>query len=327
MHVPSDNKGAGIDPVSGTAIICNAMNTLQPESILQTLAKSGQSWHAADYFIAADTPLQVVTTFLRPDYYCLFLCLEGQLRGTVNGKSLDLAPFSLAAISPGAEIRVEQVSPHCKGRFLFFTRGFLLENNISPSLVEALHFLEGQIGYCVHLQRRTADVLLKLYDILLKKRQDKETSYHREIIRTLFFTYVYEAAALFRSNGGFRKPGTGRHDELFQKFSALLFQHDKTEHHLKFYADALFITPQYLIHAIKHACGRTPGALIDEALIAEAKLLLSHKVLSLAGIAEQLRFSEQAAFSKFFKKHTGSSPSAYRAALDSEITGREPATS
>lgn len=287
-----------------------------PESILETLAKSGQSWHAADYYIAADTPLQVVTTFLRPDYYCLFLCLEGRLSGTVNGRSVELSPFCLAAISPGAEIRVGSVSPYCKGRFLFFTRSFLLENNISPSVVEALHFLEGQIGYSVQLEQPTADVLLKLYEILLKKRQEEETRYHREIIRTLFFTYVYEAASIFRANGGLADTKVDRHKELFQKFSTLLVQHDKTEHHLKFYADALFISPQYLIHAIKNASGRTPGSLIDEAVVAEAKILLTNKQLSLAGIAERLRFSELAAFSKFFKKHFGSSPSAFRRELN-----------
>ena len=89
-------------------------------------------------------------------------------------------------------------------------------------------------------------------------------------------------------------------------------QHDKVQHNLKFYADTLFITPKYLIHAIKNASGKSPGKLIDEAIVEEAKLLLKETNLSIASVAEELHFSDQASFSKFFKKHTGLSPLSYR---------------
>ena len=91
-----------------------------------------------------------------------------------------------------------------------------------------------------------------------------------------------------------------------------MVQHDKVQHNLKFYADSLFITPKYLIHAIKNASGKTPGKLIDEAIIAEAKLLLMDYDNSISYIAEHLHFSDQAAFSKFFKKNTGITPVSYR---------------
>ena len=106
-----------------------------------------------------------------------------------------------------------------------------------------------------------------------------------------------------------------RDAELNFKFQELLAQHDKMQHTLKFYADSLFITPKYLIHAIKNASGKSPGKLIDEAIVAEAKLLLKNTSLSIATVAEELHFSDQASFSKFFKKHTGFSPLSYRREL------------
>lgn len=284
------------------------------ESIPQTLARGTGEWHAADYFIAADAPLQVLTTSLRPDYYCLFLCVEGSLKGTVNDRAVEMRPYCLAAIAPGAVISVTEVSTYCKGRFVFFTRDFLLRRNMNPTLLEALHYLGAQNGYCVHLNKKTAGLLLQLYALLLKKRKQTESGFQEEIVRTMFYTYIYEAALVFRSNGGHPAPGLHRHDDLLQKFSALLAENDRKEHYLKFYADALFITPQYLIQAIKKACGQTPGALIDEAIVAEAKLLLMDASLTLSQIAAELRFGELAAFSKFFKKHSGLSPSAFRSA-------------
>lgn len=295
--------------------------TLPPlESIPETLARGTGNWHAAGYFIAADTPLHVMTSALRPDYYCLFLCVEGRLTATVNDRKIELQPYCLAAISPGSVISVTAVSPDCKGRYVFFTRDFLLRRNINAVLLEALHYLGAQTGYCVHLSKRKAGLLLQLYALLLKKRNVLENGLEDEIVRTLFYTYIYEVTLVFRSNGGQQAPIPERHEDLLKKFSALLAKHDRKEHYLKFYADALFITPQYLIHAIKKACGQTPGALIDEAIIAEAKLLLIETNLSLGQIAAELRFGELAAFSKFFKKHNGLSPSAFRRQLKREAT-------
>ena len=89
-------------------------------------------------------------------------------------------------------------------------------------------------------------------------------------------------------------------------------QHDKVQHNLKFYADSLYITPKYLIHVVKNVSGKTPGELIQEALIAHAKLLLKNLNNSVSSVADELHFSDQASFSKFFKKHTGMSPLSYR---------------
>jgi AraC-like DNA-binding protein len=91
-----------------------------------------------------------------------------------------------------------------------------------------------------------------------------------------------------------------------------LVQVDKKKHNLKFYADSLFITPKYLIHAIKKSSGKTPGKLIDEAIVAEAKLLLRDRDHTIAKVSERLQFSDQASFSKFFKKNTGITPVSYR---------------
>ena len=208
-----------------------------------------------------------------------------------------------------------EISTACKGRYLFFTRDFLLANHISPSLLDAFHYLSEQVGFAIHLNEKEAAVLLQLYEILLEKRTEDNSVYHVEIIRTLFFTFLYEAAAIYKKNAGDVPHNISRYKDLHHKFSELLVKHDKQEHHLKFYADALFITPKYLIHAIRNACGKTPGVLIDEAIVAEAKLLLRDNNLRIADIAAELRFSEQAAFSKFFKKHTGISPSAFRSKL------------
>ncbi len=96
------------------------------------------------------------------------------------------------------------------------------------------------------------------------------------------------------------------------QFQNLVAQSCMKEHQLRFYADALFVTPKYLIQAIKKVTGKTPGAIIDEAIIIAAKIQLKTAALSMEQTAESLHFSDQASFSKFFKKHVGCPPSSFR---------------
>jgi len=290
------------------------MNTtnIPLNTIRQTLKKGNELWHADDYFISADEFLAVGHLEFRPDYYALFICVEGYLKGTVNGHPIELIPYRFTATTPDTVLQVTELSPDCKGRFLFFTKSFLIRNINNPSLLEAFHFISEQVGFCLSIEPKDASILLQLYEILREKRDEVNSVYHIEIIRSLFFTFLYEAAAIYKKNTGHPQYKIKREIELHQKFIELLVEHDKAEHHLKFYADSLFITPQYLIQAIKHASGKTPGVLIDEAIVAEAKLLLHTSAKSMAAVAEELHFSDQAAFCKFFKRHSGLSPSIFR---------------
>jgi AraC-like DNA-binding protein len=60
------------------------------------------------------------------------------------------------------------------------------------------------------------------------------------------------------------------------------------------------------------ASGKTPGVLIDELIVAESRLRLKGSDQTITMIAEDMHFSDQASFSKFFKRRTGQTPLAFR---------------
>ena len=195
---------------------------------------------------------------------------------------------------------------------MFFTKEFLLKNIVNYHQLESFRIFTKNEDTCIRINKEDTVQLLQLYEILINKRDNVNLPYHHEIIRSLFFAYLYEASKIYEKGRIIAQPKFTREAELNYKFQDLLAQHDKVQHTLKFYADTLFITPKYLIHAIKNASGKSPGKLIDEALVDEAKLLLKESSLSLASVAEELHFSDQASFSKFFKKHTGFTPLSFR---------------
>jgi AraC-like DNA-binding protein len=290
------------------------MKTIPLLSIQGMIANLGIEWHSSDYFISPDEIIHKDNehTIFRPDFYGLFICINGWMNLKINHQLIQIKPYSIMAISPNIILQREEQSDDCKGRAVFFTKDFLLKNIIDIHQLEAFHFFSGSTEVLVQLKKKEAEPLLQLYKLLLPQRVKTNLPYHHEIIRSLFFTFLYEAASVCEKNKMIPHSKYTRNEELNFKFKQLLAQHDKVQHNLKFYADSLFITPKYLIHAIKNACGKTPGELIAEALVADAKLLLKNMNHSVGSVAEELHFSDQAAFSKFFKKHTGLSPSSYR---------------
>ena len=81
---------------------------------------------------------------------------------------------------------------------------------------------------------------------------------------------------------------------------------------MEFYADKLFITPKYLSKVIKQASGRSGPEWIDSFVILEAKNLLKYTDKPIKEVVWQLHFPNPSVFNKYFKKHTGMTPSEFR---------------
>lgn len=90
---------------------------------------------------------------------------------------------------------------------------------------------------------------------------------------------------------------------LCHQFMQLIREHSTCEHQVPFYTEQLCITPRYLYEiTTQYMNGKTPKQLIDEQLIAEAKVLLNEPCLSVTEIAELLNFADQSYLSRFSKR-------------------------
>jgi AraC-like DNA-binding protein len=99
---------------------------------------------------------------------------------------------------------------------------------------------------------------------------------------------------------------------LLRKFTQLVNSYYIEKRTVEEYAELLFVTPNHLSQSVKTASGNNALSFINERVMAEAKSLIQFTELDIAEIAYQLNFSDPANFGKFFKKHCGSTPLAYR---------------
>ncbi len=101
--------------------------------------------------------------------------------------------------------------------------------------------------------------------------------------------------------------------QRLQEFTSLLEKHIYTFKQVSQYADMLNLSSYQLNAITKEALGKTCSELINEYIILESKRYLLATSNQVTQIAYQLGYEDVSYFIRFFKKHTGHSPEAFRA--------------
>ena len=136
--------------------------------------------------------------------------------------------------------------------------------------------------------------------------------YFNEMIWHRFSILIYELENFFQKTESTATVDSVKGDTLTMQFFSLLREHFKDHHDVQFYADKLCITRKYLSKIIRKTMHKSTKDVINHFLVVEAKLLLRKPGITLNDVITELQFLDAATFSKFFKKNTGQSPSAYR---------------
>lgn len=244
--------------------------------------------------------------------YLLIEAGKGQV--SISGKKYPLKPLTLVILSPEYLGQLSEISPDSQIDVLFVTKTFLDTLPASDKMYR--HITK------VLLQQRQVNLLAKQQFLVLsetvkiiQKKLGLTTHYlKREMVQNALAAFLLEISNIWIENHWdmLHEPHQIHYEYILKSFFNSLMQNYRREHLVSFYADQLSITPQYLSLIIKDLTGRTPSQFIFERLYCEARALLDSPDLSIKEIAEQLYFSDQSAFGKFFKKRSGISPVDFR---------------
>lgn len=245
----------------------------------------------------------------------LFMLLV--LQGSIE-ISLDFIPYrvtgnTFVTIMPTHILQVASASSDFKGKLIILDKNFLdgiQTEKRSPSMS---HYMMLRKNPCTDLLPEDTRHISNGIELLRSKIRLRTHSFHKEVLQNAFVGFLLELANIFiGKKEALVRPTLSRKEEILNDFMQLLFKHSNEEHHVTFYAEKLFITPQYLSLILKELTGRSANKWIDEALITEAKILLKMPQATVQQVADQLNFSDQSTFGKFFKKQIGISPMEYR---------------
>ena len=163
------------------------------------------------------------------------------------------------------------------------------------SVNEAKRFL----GFCRAIDFRT---------------NNDDPAFRRETILHLLRIYYWDFYVHFQKKT--RKRNTpllnSNKESIAMKFAMLVFENRETHREVAYYADQLCISPLYLTKIIQEVNGRSARDMIADYTIIGIKTLLRNADITIKDVVRHSGFSSQSSFSRFFRKHTGMSPSEYR---------------
>lgn len=132
-----------------------------------------------------------------------------------------------------------------------------------------------------------------------------------EMLRSLLKRLLIQSTRLLKKELPDATIGQSQMD-LIREYNILVEKHFKELHKVKEYANLLFKSPKTLSNLFTKHINKSPLSVINERIILEAKRLLLYSNLSTDEIGTELGYKDSSHFSKFFKKHTGENPSAFK---------------
>ena len=96
-------------------------------------------------------------------------------------------------------------------------------------------------------------------------------------------------------------------------FYESIVEHGHAHRDVAYYANLFCLTPKYFSAIVRNETGQSASHWIRYYVIAQAKLLMIRNPhASLQQISDEMGFSEQSNFSRFFKRETGITPDKWR---------------
>ena len=251
---------------------------------------------------------------LRLDGVFIGLREKGTTCISINLKEFEVGPNDLVICSPGNLVQFYPQDGVHLSQTMMVSSNFLKEMYIS--LNSFMPFFASQKKHPVfHLTDGEVEDL-KTYFLAILKTVESDDYFLIDIIKRLLAAYFYKLGSiLYRHRPELQAEAAKplkREEILFKEFIRLVGEHHRKERRVDFYAEQLFLSPKHFSTVIKKVSGKTAGQWIDEYVILEAKTLLKYSAMSIQEVAYYMNFPNPSFFGKYFRHHTGMSPSEYK---------------
>ena len=254
---------------------------------------------------------------IRLDGLFIGLREKGNVLFNINLKEFKVGPNDLVICSPGDLMQGHSEDGVHLSQIMMVSSHFLKEMYIS--LNSFMPFFASQKEHPVFHLTDEEMTELKTYFMAIQKTVDSDDYFRIDITKRLLAAYLYKLGSiLYRHRPELQAEAAKplkREEILFKEFIRLVSEHHRKERRVDFYAEQLFLSPKHFSTVIKKVSGKTAGQWIDEYVILEAKTLLKYSVMSIQEVAYYMNFPNPSFFGKYFKQHTGMSPSEYKAQM------------
>lgn len=293
--------------------LCHTMqylNTQQLSSYVDEKKKSGDA-----FLLFGADDIRRLSEYQFIGSRAMIFVTRGTVDIFINGNSHRLYENNYSDVFDGMLFCFGEISSDAEVYCIFTTKSFMLdalqgvmherENYLFRVLSNPVMDLGASMG---------SESLGLLFRMLSRAVSDISHKYRAEIVKLYFKALVLELGNIMSEIDGdtpvFHK--IGKRELLIASFVDLVWKHLADTREVSFYAKELCVTQKHLSRVVKEVTGKTPHEIIAGETLSMAVQLLQNNSLLVQQVADILHFSDQAAFSKFFKKYVGMSPAEYR---------------
>jgi len=163
------------------------------------------------------------------------------------------------------------------------------------------------------ISRDSVDDLYKFQKALETLYDIKDSSVRISTMRSFLYAFVNQIASNYLSlNAIEHYDKEDKRRIITYNFLNILYKTNPRERGVAFYADKLNITSKYLSFAVKSVTGLSTIKWINNAIILDAKKILSSTKFSIEQISEMLHYKSSSFFINNFKERTGMTPCEFR---------------
>ena len=300
----------------------STLSLLQLLSSGQLDASRGQFYNDA-CFVITDTRIAEMEEgkhmFRYPtrlDCFVIMLNEKGKVKLNYNLEQVTIGPLTAFVAAPDSIVQIVDIQDSLPS-VIMFSEDFMRSINISirnllPHLT-SLHKID-----MLPLSQEHFDYLKRHIGLVADSiAMPTDLAYYDEVVhdnlRAMAYSFISLLIRHLQESG--RQPDKAMHsheEELFRRFIQLVGQHYRSKRQITFYAGQMHLTPKYMSNVIRRISGHGPADWITQNVLLEAKNLLRYSPMNIQEVAYTLNFPNQSFFGRWFKKHTGLSPKAYR---------------
>lgn len=252
----------------------------------------------------------IITTTHRAEFYHIIWFQNGNPIHLVDFKPITLSPNTLLFINKDTVQRFDSTATF-EGKAILFTDHFFGKTASDIKyLKESILFNDLFTVTQIEVQNQLkifADLFQQMTDEL-QNEKDKSQSY---ILQNLLHNLMLHSERERRKQN-FHEIKKGADLDYVLLFKNILESNYINQKQVNFYAKQISITEKRLNQATTKVLGKTPKEIIDDRVLLEAKRILAHTCKSVKEVAYHLGFEEPTNFIKYFKKHSGFTPTDFR---------------
>lgn len=241
----------------------------------------------------------------RDGYYMFIIQMDGHFICEIDFNEVEIIGAGLLYVAPGQVHRYLKAE-NCRGWLLFVDLGCIskqfreiFDTFLNVAQYAALDDNDSIFTFADHLERLWSE-----------KREQDDVIF--SVIKSLVDAISgIIASKLLRVSTRLKRVNSPKY-ALANNFKQHIKENFKDCKQVKQYAVGLNVTPLYLNQVMKEITGFPASYWIHQEIILEAKRLLAHSTKDVQEIACDLGYEDYAYFSRFFKRNTGLTASAFR---------------